>query len=125
MRLAATSEERAEDADAGAHRLDDVVRGADGAVVLDREREAGAVALDVDAKLREQLGHGADVGEVGDVAEDEAFAAGKEERRGHHGEGGVLRSVDADRAAERTPAVDDELVQVPPRPELYFINYKL
>ncbi len=110
-RLAAARDQRAERQDRRPHRLHELVgreRPVDGAgVELDG---AGIAGVDADAHLREQPLHRPHVVEPRDVGEDERLVA--KERRAQERQRGVLGARDADFAAERVAAVDDEPVHV-------------
>ena len=81
-----------------------------GALVLndvggaDADAFALAVVLGLGAETAQQREHRADVGEIGNIAEDALI--GREQRRRQRGQGGVLGAADGDRAAQRGAAAD-------------------
>ena len=105
----AFGEERAEDADGGAHGFDDVVRGGGGGLIKGFEFEgAGVGPLGAYAESVEEVDHGGDVAEAGDVVEGD-FVAG-EEGGGHDGEGGVFGAAEGDFAVKRFAAFDAKAI---------------
>ena len=69
----------------------------------DTDALARAVDLGLGAETSQQLQHGADVGEIGHIAED-ALVSGEQCGR-QRGQGGILGATDGDGAAQRdTPA---------------------
>ena len=93
--FAAAGQQRADDQEGGAHFADDVV-GRLGIGDAAAEREGAALRLDGDAVLGEQLRHGPQIGQFGDVGEHQAVIG--EEAAGHQREGGVFGAGDGDAA---------------------------
>ena len=67
-------------------------------------------AFDPAAHVREQFRHGDDVAHVRNILQAYRFAG--EQRRGHGGQGRVLRAADLDRAFELSPALYLESIHV-------------
>ena len=121
----ALGQERPEHADAGAHRLDDVVAGLDDLLVGDLDVEVAVegravaharvgdrvVAVERDAQLAEEPDHRVDVGQARHALE-RGLALG-DEARGQDRQRAVLAAADLDFAFESVPAPDEKAVHRP------------
>ena len=106
------AEQRAEDDDRRPHALDQLVRRLGAALGSPPDEQlVGCGPADVEAHADEQLGHGVDVGDLGDVAKP-VLALGQQGGR-HQLQGGILGSPDPDRALEGRAGAHDDLVHGP------------
>src|SRR5690606_22191062 len=121
--LAVARHERTEGQHARPPRLDELVWGDRlefrGRRNVDLDRPARA-PFDVAAHGPQQPGHGADIGQVGDVPE--GVGALREEARGEAGKGGVLRAGDPDGADEPVASADDDGVHGPEPNESRYVQ---
>ena len=109
--FAAAGEQGAEHQDGGAHFSHDVV-GGEGVRYRAAERDGAAFlvgAFDGDAVLGEELAHGVQVGEQGDVGEGQALVG--EQAGGHQREAGVFGAANVDAAVQRAATLDQYAVQ--------------
>jgi hypothetical protein len=103
-RLAGAGQERAHRDEAGAHAAHERVRCAAALHVAGVETKLATLPAHVDAEVLEQLELDEDVGEARHVEQDERLVA--EQAREDEVQGGVLGGVDAQRAVQRTAALD-------------------
>ena len=104
LRLAEAANERAQQADRRAHLADEVVGRAVGDLFSADRPDAGLRVSDDRALVAEDLGHVADIAEVGHVAQRHRLA--REERSGEQGQRGVLRTGGTDRAFQHVATSD-------------------
>ena len=104
--LAASRQQRTGDQERGAHGGDELGRsvGVNDVGGTDADAFALAVVLGLGAETPQQREHRADVGEIGNIAED--ALVGREQCRRQSGQGGVLGATDSDGAAQRDAPAD-------------------
>ena len=106
---ALAGEQRAHDADRGAHAADDVVgRGVRN--VGGGDADGAGEAFDIAAEAGEDLHHVIGVGHVRDAADDAIFLG--QQGGGEDRQRGVFRAGNGDGAVDRGAAVNDELVHL-------------
>ena len=106
MGVAMAGQQRADDEGGGAQAQGQLVGHAaavDG-LSADPEGAGDAVPLDLGTERAEDSGQILDVGDVGDALEEHRLIG--QQRRGHAGQGGVLRARDGDGTAQRAAADD-------------------
>jgi hypothetical protein len=103
--LAASRQQRTSDEERGAHGRDELGRGVgvDDGGGTDPDALTSTVDLGLGAETSQEREHGADVGEIGHIAEDALIS--REQCRRQRGQSGVLGAADRDSATQRdTPA---------------------
>ena len=113
--LAHAGDQRPQDLEARPHLADHVVGGEDAGDVPGLKAHGVALAelagqghLDIDPESGQQLGHGPDVRQPRHVGQGQGF--GRQQRRRHQLQGGILGAADGDFPFQRVAAADPDAV---------------